>query len=279
MNKPVRITILMDNAPGVPSLLTEHGLSVWLDFGDKRLLWDTGQSEKLFDNAQRLNVDISSTNAVILSHGHYDHTGGLSKVIQAAPTAKVYLHPKAMEPKYSLKNGVTRSIGMSRDAQLQLLEREVEGGVIFTDRRTTVFDGVMATGPVPRCTSFENTGGHFYGDLACTVVDDLADDQSLFFESDEGLVVVLGCAHSGVVNILNAVARWTGRRTIYAVIGGMHLLNADENRINETIEAFKRYDIQIIAPLHCTGADPTQRLKETLGLRYRSLGVGTHLCF
>jgi 7,8-dihydropterin-6-yl-methyl-4-(beta-D-ribofuranosyl)aminobenzene 5'-phosphate synthase len=206
MNKPVRITILMDNAPGVPSLLTEHGLSVWLDFGDKRLLWDTGQTEKLFDNAQRLNVDISSADAVILSHGHYDHTGGLSKVIQAAPTAKVYLHPKAVEPKYSLKNSVTRSIGMSRDAQLQLLEREVEGGVVFVDGRTEVFKGIVLTGPVPRCTSFENTGGHFYGDLACTVVDDLADDQnSLFFESDEKPRRRLGCAIPGR-QYLNAVA-------------------------------------------------------------------------
>ena len=275
----VRITILMDNTAVAASLLTEHGLSMWIDVGDKHLLWDTGQSDKLFDNAQRLGIDISKADAVILSHGHYDHTGGLAKVLDAAPNARIYLHPKAVEPKYSLKNGVCRTIGMNRDAQLRLHERDSAGGVIYCDQMTEISDGIMLTGPVTRRTAFENTGGHFYSDPACTIADELADDQSLFFDCPKGIVVVLGCAHTGVVNIMNTICEWTGSSKIYAVIGGMHLINADPNRMENTHNAFKQYDIQIIAPLHCTGPNAVQQLKEVFGDRCLSLGAGTQICF
>ncbi len=268
----------MDNNAGEPSLRTEHGLSLWIEVGDRRILWDTGQSEGLFDNAERLGVDLRSADVIALSHGHYDHTGGLARAIQSAPNAAVYLHPEAMEPKYSLKNGTGRPIGTSRDGQLAVIEKDVAGGVVSVNGRTELFDGVVLTGPVPRHTPFEDTGGHFYRDAGCSCPDDLADDQSLYFESEKGPVVVLGCAHSGVVNILDAIRQWTGTQAFYAVIGGMHLVHADSNRINETIRAFQRYDIQYIVPLHCTGLQATQQLKETFGDRCLLLGAGSRLC-
>jgi len=279
MTEPVCITILMDNTAAAPSLSAEHGLSMWIQVGDKHLLWDTGQSDKLFDNAQQLGIDISKADAVVLSHGHYDHTGGLLKVIQSAPDASFYLHPKAMDPKYSLKNDCRRFIGISRDTQLQLLKQDMAGRVIYVDRKTEIFSGVIVTGPVPRHTEYETTGGLFFIDAACESVDELNDDQSLYFNSTNGIIVVLGCAHSGVVNVLNAVSRWTGSSKIYAVIGGMHLVNADSARIEKTIAAFKQYDIQKIVPLHCTGTKAAQQLKQVFGNRCLSLGAGSQLCF
>ncbi len=278
MNRPVRITVLVNNTAATPSLLAEHGLSLWIEAGDKHILWDTGRSAVLFDNAEALGIDLTRTDAVAVSHGHHDHTGSLANTLALAPHATLYLHLKAMHAKYSFKNGQCRPIGMSRQSQLAVFDKDISGGIVFVDQKTEIYDGMILTGPVPRTTPYENTGGQFYTDSACTIADELPDDQSLFFECEKGIVVVLGCAHCGVVNTLNAISRWTGTQKFHAVIGGMHLVHADTERLNETIRAFKRYDIQSIAPLHCTGSQPMQRLKETFGDRCLLLGTGSRLC-
>lgn len=275
----MNITILMDNTAAVPSLTAEHGLSMWLEIADRRILWDTGQSDAVFENARRLGIDLSKADTIALSHGHYDHTGGLAKALALMPKATLYLHAKAMDAKYSLKTGTSRPVGMSRQSQLAVLEKDIAGSVVFVTQKTELADGLTLTGPVPRRTPYEDTGGLFYIDPAGAVADDLPDDQSLFFECSKGIVVVLGCAHSGVVNILNAVADWTNSPQIYAVLGGMHLVCADSKRIEETIKAFKHYDIQKIAPLHCTGPEAMRQLKEVFGDRCLFLGAGSRLCF
>ena len=275
----IRITILVDNTAVAPSLLTEHGLSVWIDVGDRHILWDTGQSDRLVHNARAMGIDLGRADAVALSHGHYDHTGGLAAVLGTAPNAKVYLHPNAVEARYSLKKDGRRFIGMPQNGRRRLTEKKAVDAVVYVNQRTEIFGGMTLTGPVPRRTAYEDTGGHFYNDPACTVVDDIADDQSLYFECSEGLVIVLGCAHSGVVNILDAVSEWTASDKIYAVIGGMHLVNADADRMERTIKAFQRYSIQKIAPLHCTGIRAMQQLKEVFGSRCLALGTGSQICF
>lgn len=277
MAESAHITILMDNNAAKPSLRTEHGLSMWIEIGDKRMLWDTGQSEGFFDNARQLGIDISAADAIALSHGHYDHTGGLARAIQSATNTAVYLHPNALEPKYSLKDGQCRFIGTGPEGQRRVIEKDRAGDVVYVRGRTEIFKRAVLTGPVPRQNAFENTGGRFFSEGRCRCTDDLADDQSLSIECEKGLVVILGCAHSGVVNILDAVSQWTATQKIYAVIGGMHLVNADTNRIHETMRAFKRYDIQKIVPLHCTGSKAIQQLEQTFGDRVLCLGAGSRL--
>ncbi|MEA1950653.1 MAG: MBL fold metallo-hydrolase, partial [Planctomycetota bacterium] len=116
------------------------------------------------------------------------------------------------------------------------------------------------TGQVPRRNDFEDTGGPFYLDQACTEPDPLLDDQALYIETRAGVVVVLGCAHSGVVNILDHVADLTGRDQIHAVMGGMHLGRATSQRLLATSEVIKRYGIKKIGTAHCTGMRATSYL-------------------
>ena len=240
-----------------------------------RILFDTGQSDAFIQNAEVLDIPIAEADAVILSHGHYDHTGGLANVLAAAVNAKLYIHPEALEPKFSKKNNGAESIGMPDTALKALQHREV----IWTDTPTKILSGIMVTGQVPRTNDFEDVGGAFFLDQKGTQPDTLLDDQSLFVESTQGLIVILGCTHSGVVNTLDYISQITHEHKIHAVMGGMHLLHADRRRIEKTIDILRHYNIQKVIPLHCTGPKATGRLKDAFGDKCLSLRTGEQICF
>ena len=142
-----------------------------------------------------------------------------------------------------------------------------------------VLPGVHVTGPIPRVTEYEDTGGQFYLDSGCSKPDPLTDDQAVCFDTPEGVVVLLGCAHSGVVNTLRYVRQLTGNRPIHAVIGGMHLLSANEARMAATIEALRQLGVQKIGLAHCTGFEAMARLDHELPKRCFHCVAGTRLEF
>jgi len=275
MNHDVIITVLLNNTTLNDSLIAEHGLSLWIEYRNNRVLFDTGQSNAVISNARKLGIDFASTDAIVISHGHYDHTGGLSDAVDIALKAKIYLHPSAIEPKFNKKNMSAKYIGMSDSAKKAIQGRHV----IWTAASAYLYPGVAVTGQVPRTNDFEDVGGAFFLDENCMKPDNLLDDQTLFMESSKGLVVVFGCAHSGVVNILDYISRLTGCKKIHAVIGGMHLLNANHNRIENTIKAFRKYEIQKIMPMHCTGQKAMEELKNVFGDKCLLLCAGDKISF
>jgi 7,8-dihydropterin-6-yl-methyl-4-(beta-D-ribofuranosyl)aminobenzene 5'-phosphate synthase len=269
----ITITALIDNTAG-DNLSGEHGLSLWLEFGDKRILFDTGQTDMLLRNAKLLGIDLKSADAIVISHGHYDHTGGLKAVLGIAPNATIYLHPEALKPKYSQKDNKIRMIGMPDSAKEAMCVMANNGRVFWTEMPTEIFPGLFVTGTIPRITGFEDSGGNFFINQNCQKKDELLDDQAIFFETKQGLVVLLGCAHAGLVNTLDYVVKLTKQSNIYAIIGGMHLINANLIRIDNTIEALKRYDIQKIIPLHCTGQIAAEKIKKAFGRKCMSCQAG-----
>ncbi len=275
MGDNIRITVLIDNKASRPDLKAEHGLSLWIEYREKRILFDTGQSDNLIRNAEKLNIDLAQTDAIVLSHGHYDHTGGLKSVLDIAPKAKTYLHPAAIEKKFGRKTSETKSIGMSDSANKAIQNRNIT----WTAAPAQLFPGLAVTGQIPRISKFENVEDAFFLDGSCQKADELLDDQALFIESAKGLIAVLGCAHAGVVNIMNYITKLTGKNNIYGIIGGMHLLNTKDVRISNTIDAFIRYDVQKIAPLHCTGQNALDEIKKSLPSRHLFLEAGSQICF
>jgi len=275
----IRITILAENTVYRGGLRGEHGLSVWVETDGKRILFDTGQTDLLLDNAKTLGIDLAQTDAVVLSHGHYDHVGGLDCVLDLAPQARVYLHPMALEPKFSASRGTVREIGITSVMRDRLRDRIKSGQGAYTAAATSVFPGVTVTGQIPRVSSFEDTGGQFFLDAEGRKPDGLLDDQALFLDSSEGLVVVLGCAHAGVVNTLEHIQQLEPDRKVHAVFGGMHLVKADQTRIEKTIDALRRLDIDKIGPAHCTGRQAARQLWNSLGDRCFLCCVGTQVSF
>jgi 7,8-dihydropterin-6-yl-methyl-4-(beta-D-ribofuranosyl)aminobenzene 5'-phosphate synthase len=270
---------LVENTAQGAGMLAEHGLAYWIESDDgHRVLFDTGQGNVLAGNAYRLNIPLHDAEAIVLSHGHFDHTGGLDEMLCNGPPAPIYAHPAAFDAKYARnRDGTAREIGIPL-AVRESLHRHAPK-VIGTESPTTILGALTATGQVARTTDFEDTGGPFFLDAACSKRDPLIDDQSLFFETSEGIVVLLGCAHSGVINTLRYIGELSGNKPIRAVIGGMHLVSASPARITRTIEEFRRLDVRSLAPCHCTGMAATVALWNALSGRCVACHVGTRFEF
>jgi len=268
-----RITVLAENTAGGRGLLGEHGLSFWIELGGKRILFDTGQGHVLLRNARRLGIRLDRIDAVALSHGHYDHTGGLGDVLRNSRATTVYAHPAAFEAKYARNpDGGAHDVGMPGLDEERVRDM---AELVLVERPTEVCGGLYLTGPVQRTTDFEDTGGAFFKDQACTEPDSLVDDQAAFIETQVGTVVVLGCAHAGVINTLRYVQTLTGNRPIHTVIGGMHLLKAGPERMDKTVTELRRLDVRRLLPCHCTGFAAMARLWQEFPGRCAACPVGT----
>lgn len=270
MSTLATITVLAENRTESRGLIAEHGLALWIEADGRRILFDTGQGLALAHNPKLMGVDLASATDVVLSHGHYDHTGGLDTVLARVPRIRLYLHPEAFRERYSRQHsGRAESAGMTAppDLDTRLILHPSASPQSLSPH-------IMLTGEIPRRTAYEDTGGAFYVDRECTRADQIPDDQALVIDTPCGSVIVLGCAHAGVVNTLDYVACLTRERPVLALIGGMHLRSASEERLDRTLEAIHRHDVKFIAPLHCTGMRATARIISAFPDRFLELRAG-----
>ena len=269
-----RITVLCENSVGpLSGTLGEHGFSALIEpsHGDP-LLFDTGQGLTLLHNARRMNKDLSLVRRVVLSHGHYDHAGGLMPLLDECGPKLVYSHPSVFKSRFRVKDtGDCNPIGIPQRRE----ELEAAGASFDLSKDfRAIAPGIFLTGEVPRVTDFETGDQGLYCDCTGQELDNTPDDQSLLLETEKGLVLVLGCCHAGLVNTLEHVAYMTGRRDIYAVIGGTHLGFCGQEQIAKTVAALRSLGIKKLAASHCTGFAASARLSRELPKEFQVAMVG-----
>jgi 7,8-dihydropterin-6-yl-methyl-4-(beta-D-ribofuranosyl)aminobenzene 5'-phosphate synthase len=252
------LTILSENTVRGAGLLGEHGLSYWIETGSHRVLFDTGQGMVLEKNAAKLGIDLGQADAIVLSHGHYDHVSGLPRALEAAPEAALWFHPAATGRKF-----IRSANAAPRRISTDFLETG-DFGKSRTVHRVTepteVVPGVWVTGGIPRTNDFEDVGGLFFLDAELSIPDPMADDMAVFLPGPEGLCVIFGCAHAGGINTLEHVFRRTGHGPVHTLVGGLHLATASADRMDRTVAALHSIAPRRMGFCHCTGAVAVHRL-------------------
>ncbi|MEW6671183.1 MAG: MBL fold metallo-hydrolase [Thermodesulfobacteriota bacterium] len=277
-----RVTILTDNVvPGRSEAIGEHGFSAYIETGKGNFLFDTGKGKTIIHNALVLNKELAAINKVVLSHGHGDHTGGLPDVLRLQGKKKidVYAHPHVFAYKYREKNGKESYGGIPFTRGY--LEK-MGAHFIINEKYLEIEDGIFLTGEVPRMTPFE--GGDMAGrfvrlDGGKVVPDIIQDDQSMAIHTEKGLMIVLGCAHAGIINTLDHIIENSGVDRIYGIVGGTHIGFSGEVQLSESIKALKAYDIQHLVPSHCTGLAAITRIKQEFNDIFQFSHVGLSINF
>jgi 7,8-dihydropterin-6-yl-methyl-4-(beta-D-ribofuranosyl)aminobenzene 5'-phosphate synthase len=269
----MRVTVLVENTVGRTLPISgEHGLSLWVEYEGHKLLFDTGQRGAVVTNAALLGIDLRQAEAIVLSHGHYDHTGGLRRVCEyLGRSVPVYAHPEVFSA-HRVSSPADKYVGFP------LVREEIEdlGAVLnWVAEPLELYPGLWLSGEVPRRTAFEKGDPRMYvyrnGER---VPDPLKDDSSIYIAAADGLVVLLGCAHAGLVNIIEHARTVTAVNKVTAVLGGTHLGPVDAVQLDASISFLEALDLSLLAANHCTGQRVAARLAAVFGERFRFAAAG-----
>jgi 7,8-dihydropterin-6-yl-methyl-4-(beta-D-ribofuranosyl)aminobenzene 5'-phosphate synthase len=271
----IKITTLSENTAS-GEYLAEWGISMLVEADGKKVLFDTGASFSAVHNAQLMGVDLSAVDRIVLSHGHHDHTGGLREVLKRAGGKEVIAHPSIWERKYAHFEGKPDRFG-----GIPFVSDALESlGASFklSAEPVKISANMMTTGEIPLVTDYEEVDPDlFVKEDGRQKPDTVPDDLALIIDADFGLVVILGCAHRGIINTLYHARKLTGKELVYAAIGGTHLLHASQERLEKTAADLKAMGVQYLGVSHCTGFASSAYLAREFGDAFFLNNAGTRL--
>ena len=284
--RSVRVTILADNVVYSSRLLGQFGFSAHLEIRDPggkkhSMVFDAGQNKNaLLYNIKSLKLDLSQLECIVISHGHYDHTSATVELVKKSKRkVKVVVHPNAFFPKFKIEKGRRKPHGVPRgEGKAYILK--AGGQIVETTKPFEIIPGVVTSGEIRRLTRFEKITWKNQTLIdGKSVKDRVLEDQALFINIEKhGILVLLGCAHAGLINTLQC-ARDVTKTRLYGFIGGTHLIRPKENRLRETLNRLKEFDLKLMSPSHCTGhksiAAINQAFPEAFVLNYTGRTIDT----
>ncbi len=274
---PVRITTLSENTAQL-GFLGEWGLSILVETESAKVLLDTGLSTSAVYNADLMGIDFSTIDAIVLSHAHGDHTGGLRDVLRRVrKQVQVIAHPDIWIPKYVVYGETSRYAG------IPYVREDLESlGASFTltAKPLKIGDDIMTTGEIGMTTGYETIDDRLCvkkGDKM--IPDPLADDLAMVVKTTEGLVLITGCAHRGIINTVRHARKLTETEYIHTIIGGTHLMVASPERIEKTANELKELGLQRLGVSHCTGFNASAALAKEFSDIFFLNNAGSQLTF
>ena len=252
----------------------EWGFSAMIEADGQRILFDTGSREKtVIQNAKELKINLDNVDNVFLSHNHKDHTGGLINLKLKHPTSFSNAH---------IGEGIFYSRPNSTGNDHYILNKKntlEELGINFKIHKnpSQVMPGLWTTGQIPRKYDEKNWSelGKMVDSNGNTVEDTIPEDQSLFFDTDNGIVLISGCGHAGLINTLDYVKKIIPNRPIYKIIGGFHLLNLNEKKLEWTAKKMEEFGVKFFVGAHCTGLNSTYSIRNFMSLSSKNVLVGS----
>lgn len=271
----MKLTVLSENTSVSDALEHEHELSIYMESAERRILFDTGAGCIFRSNAEKLGIDIATVDLLVISHGHYDHGGGLRSFLEVNSRAKIYLHKQAFEAHYSKCAETIADIGL--DQALLPNERFIFcGEQLAIDENIEIFSHIQHNHIFPSCnaTLLMKRGDEF-------VPDDFAHEQNLVIRSNGKTVLIAGCAHKGIVNIVDVCRDRLGQYPD-VVIGGFHLSGSGGNQseTTEVVDAIGEYLASTHSQYytcHCTGMENYQQLKRMMLEKIQYLSTGDRI--
>lgn len=265
-------TLLENNLSGNRSLVAEHGLSFLVETGDKKILFDCSGGKAARKNAEKMHVSLVDADYVILSHSHYDHAAGYPDMVSHGVHAPLVTGPRFFEEKYARDGEKYTYLGCGFGPEF-LEKNEIRH--LVCEGTLTLFTGCHVVGGFGRKYAFEKPPARFVRQTAAGMAqDEFPDEVCLVIEAPKGLIVIAGCSHPGILNMIESVRERFGR-PVYAVFGGSHLVEADEARIAETMKIFREMGIGMAGFNHCTGDGAQERMAAgAVGTVYTHLKTG-----
>jgi 7,8-dihydropterin-6-yl-methyl-4-(beta-D-ribofuranosyl)aminobenzene 5'-phosphate synthase len=264
MNENLKITILCEDQARMgykdKIFLAQHGFSVIVE-ADRQILFDTGATDLFMHNAALSGIDLKKTDLIVLSHGHWDHADGLMALnTRMDRRFSLLTHPGAFVDRHKA-TGEYNGIGWHRE---QIAEKF---NLITSEAPYCIGKGIYFLGEIPRANDFEAQTTNFYfvdnGELWS---DFILDDSALAIETKWGIVIVAGCSHAGICNIVEHARKVTGQERLHTVLGGFHLL-ANPVQVERTIEYFQANHVEHLYPMHCTDLPALSRFYQAFGIR------------
>ena len=269
----LRIISLMENTPsGNRALINEHGLSLLIDDGSHKLLFDCGSGSHFMYNAHKLGIPLDDIDAVVISHSHYDHAAGFRDFAEAGHKAPhLYVGKGFFEKKYAVSGVRYTDLSAGWDETFALSEGF---SVCTVEGMKEILPGMTLYQGFPRVHEEETIPERFVRETPDGFIpDDFSDEIALSIKTEKGLVVIVGCSHPGIMNMIDSIRARAGE-DIYALFGGTHLVEADDARIRSSICGLRSDGVGIIGMCHCSGLHAEEMAREELGASASGLSVG-----